>query len=557
MSIDASFYKNVFLLMQAIPPSFECTKHFKQGMFEKSNSAGFIHISHYLLSIYDPRKFKKNIPWPILNKKDETQYRLIVKEYLDVIAAENSDINFPSILMIHIMRAAGRTFLNIMWKLSQISLRSYITRYNDSTLLQVPYAGVTSNISRKHITHINLQRDSTISKLFKETKLAMDSFEHYKQYYCSILKKLQTAVFETTESIGKCIQVAPVNQKIAKQLADSKDTEIIDLWKANIDANIASLHYTNTYLRNLQNLSSEIVNIVSSLYTKPETLNANNFPEIDAEVVQQVFNDNTKHSRSGLYLNGCLVFYSLLLLLNEILKQTKCDQQINSLSDLSNCVAVITEQNKIIKCMEEKFQNFILAVADVSLELQSSLPNDTFHFTIQNDDYSSMCQKILLKEPKLELYFNELTNDEKHVINKILLSPEKGNYKHLFARYKKDKSPSLIRSLSSSSFANYSQSKQTEWMSPKRPSSCKKSFASNNKSVSPRYSKLFSARNLSKHYTGNPSTSSPIRQVIKSSKSNNQIIDSKLDLDAAVKNIYELSSQIMDIASSISKSSKN
>ncbi|XP_076295114.1 uncharacterized protein LOC143216162 isoform X2 [Lasioglossum baleicum] len=528
MSIDASFYKNVFLLMQAIPPSFECTKHFKQGMFDKSNPAGFIHISHYLLSIYDPKKFQKIVPWPILNKRDETQYRLKVKEYLDVIAAENADMNFPSILMIHIMRAAGTRFLNIMWKLSQISLRSYIARHYDSTLLQAPDTGATSNISRKHITNINLERDSTISKLFEETKLAINSFKHYKQYYCSILKNLQTAVFVTTEIIRKCIEVAPVNRNITKRLADSKDTEIIDLWKANIDANIASLYYTNSYL------------------------------QIDAQVIQQVFNNNTKHLGSGLYVNGCLGFYSLLLVLNEILKQTECCQQIDSLSDLSNCAALITEQNKLIKSMEEKFQNFILAVADASRELQSSLPDKTFHLTIQNDDFYSMCQKILREAPKLEFCFNESINDEKLAINKLLLSPEKGKYKHLFVRYKKDKSSSLKRSLSTSLFTNCTQSKPTDWMTPKRLTlSSKTSSPSNNKTVSPRYSKLFSPRSLTKHYTGNRGTSSPIRHVEKSPKSNNQIIDSKVDLDTEIKNIYVLSSKIMEIATSISKSLKN
>lgn len=98
-------------------------------MFDKPNPSGFIHMSHYLLSIYDSKRFKKAVKWPIVDKNDEKQYRLQVKEFLDIIAVENPDTRFPPILMFHTIRPGGRKFLNIMWKLSQISLRAYIMRH--------------------------------------------------------------------------------------------------------------------------------------------------------------------------------------------------------------------------------------------------------------------------------------------------------------------------------------------------------------------------------------------------------------------------------------------
>lgn len=33
--INESFYKNVFLLMQVVPASYECTIHFKKVLLEK------------------------------------------------------------------------------------------------------------------------------------------------------------------------------------------------------------------------------------------------------------------------------------------------------------------------------------------------------------------------------------------------------------------------------------------------------------------------------------------------------------------------------------------
>lgn len=95
-------------------------------MFTKSNTVGFIHISHYLLSVYDAKHFKNAVKWPIINKTDEKQYRTEIKQYLEILKNENPDINFPVILMSHLLQAKGIRFLTIMWKISEISVRAYI-----------------------------------------------------------------------------------------------------------------------------------------------------------------------------------------------------------------------------------------------------------------------------------------------------------------------------------------------------------------------------------------------------------------------------------------------
>lgn len=95
-------------------------------MFNKPNTLGFIHISHYLLSIYDATRFQKMVIWPLLNKMDEKKYRIEITEYLKILATENPDINFPPIIMSHLLQAGGRKILILMWKISEISLRAYI-----------------------------------------------------------------------------------------------------------------------------------------------------------------------------------------------------------------------------------------------------------------------------------------------------------------------------------------------------------------------------------------------------------------------------------------------
>jgi len=99
-----------------------------QGMFDKPNTTGFIYVSHYLLTIYDSERFKKLVEWPVICKKTETKYRNNVKDYLNIIALENPDMGFPRVVTTYLHHASGTKFLTIMWKLSQLALKTYIMR---------------------------------------------------------------------------------------------------------------------------------------------------------------------------------------------------------------------------------------------------------------------------------------------------------------------------------------------------------------------------------------------------------------------------------------------
>lgn len=145
--MENSFYHNVFLLTQAVPPSKDFLRYFKevsvlidrcrfksvcsnsvpfQGMFDKPNTVGFLHVTHYLLTIYDADRFKKLVQWPVFCKKTEAKYRNDVKDFLTVVANENRDVEFPQILASHLLHAGGSKFSIIMWKLSTVTLRTHI-----------------------------------------------------------------------------------------------------------------------------------------------------------------------------------------------------------------------------------------------------------------------------------------------------------------------------------------------------------------------------------------------------------------------------------------------
>lgn len=51
-------------------------------MFKVPNVKGFQDSMHYLLSIVEPVKCAIMIPWPLLDKKGESQFRIAVKTLL-------------------------------------------------------------------------------------------------------------------------------------------------------------------------------------------------------------------------------------------------------------------------------------------------------------------------------------------------------------------------------------------------------------------------------------------------------------------------------------------
>ena len=55
---------------------------FFQGIFKVPNKKGFENSMHYLLSIVDPEKCAKMIPWPLIDKQGQSQFRTSVKMFL-------------------------------------------------------------------------------------------------------------------------------------------------------------------------------------------------------------------------------------------------------------------------------------------------------------------------------------------------------------------------------------------------------------------------------------------------------------------------------------------
>ncbi|XP_043519931.1 uncharacterized protein LOC122533878 isoform X2 [Frieseomelitta varia] len=538
--INESFYKNVFLLMQIVPASYECTKYFKKGMFDKPNTAGFIHVSHYLLSVHNEKRFQKLVIWPILNKTDEKRYRAEIKEYLETLANKNSDINFPPILMSHLLQAGGKKVLILMWKISEISLRAYITRACQTKLLQFPNIGDTKNITETYLTLKNIEKNHIISIFYENTKISLKSFKEYIWYISVDLLKVQTAIFETRNNLEKLVATFPVNSLIAKRLIDTDDTEIINSWKESIEQNIKFLSQKNSKLNKLKTLSSTLHNLILVLCVNHKILDGRNLPKINSRTWSFYLTGNIQLVNDGLYMNGCLVFSILLMKFNQILKQMKYYLKIHKLPDFSNCDQKIIQYCKRIKSIKEISEELMEQISDNLNNVQCSLQKKTVDYTLDEDLLNFTGLETILNSPKLNLSATYI--HEEKISEMILVFSEEGRYKHLFKRYKRNNS---FRNSTRYQFNDSIEDITSSWISSQKQLIYKK-CSPNKIKVSPTYSRLFSINNTKIYspYKGN-TTSSPNRRNITPKKSNIQSPDARtVNIDAAIKNIFDFFCQI-------------
>lgn len=141
-------------------------------MFDKPNTEGFLHVSHYLSGIYDEDLFKQMVMWPILCRMDIVTYRTEIKNFFSILSQNNPDINFPSILMSHLIHSGGTKFLIIMWKLSQLALRAYIKKESQTELLSKPCIGPTNDMSTTYLNNtIAEKRSAAIEAHDKERRI--------------------------------------------------------------------------------------------------------------------------------------------------------------------------------------------------------------------------------------------------------------------------------------------------------------------------------------------------------------------------------------------------
>ncbi|KAK2585422.1 hypothetical protein KPH14_010090 [Odynerus spinipes] len=440
MTINTSFHRNVFLLTQVIPPSDDFKIHFHEGMFEKPNTVGFMHVSEYLLTIYDAERFKKLIQWPVICKKTGVKYRNDVKDYLNVIASEHPDVDFPPISSSYLVCAHGTKFITIMWKLSIVVLRTYLKRNCNENILYAPSSGPTDELIKTNLHKISKDTMSNIMSHHRNMKKMQEMSKIIIEEEEKALANIKHEVFETKQSILHLISKAPVNSSIKERLANVEDTGIIKLWKQNIDESIAYIKKKHMTLKNVETLSNKITNMIFSRISGSEILDTDQLTKIHCpSILQLPLSTNVQYLLDHLYTNDKLMLYNFLQLFNLLLCQIYRCLTESKLKDLSKCSLQIEASQEDLKSGIRSFQNLRAYITSSSTDLQCDFNvNQTYQ-----ENISSMKNVIFFSSPIIKINTN-CGNEGNDILKRLDLTPVEGVHKSLFSRYKREHGNNVV-----------------------------------------------------------------------------------------------------------------
>ncbi|XP_011704466.1 PREDICTED: uncharacterized protein LOC105459850 isoform X2 [Wasmannia auropunctata] len=434
-AISSSFYKNVLLLTQVVPPSVEFQRHFKKGMFDKPNTAGFLHVSHYLSVVCDAKLFKRMVKWPILCKTDEATYRVEMKSLLCVLSRDNPDLNFPTILMSHLIQSGGIKFQIIMWKLSQLALRTHVNRELQGELLNAPCTSPVQDLTIAYINSIIAQKCSVIMGTHKKTEKILKAANYFLSSEIERSNACKSEIFDRRENIKKLVLDLPAHPLIQKRLIDVEDSNVTDLWRRSIFKKIQYIYRKNEELNELEESSSRLCKLVLRINSNSVTIEAYKFPEI------------------------------------------RCDSLLYTQSETQTLFGALNTRIDGM-CRNERYTS--REIKDVSVYFDA-------------DSASIVNRNILLQSPKVSFNFNQCTDDDLFY-ERLCSSPTKGKRKHLFKRYKREYRPLCelpARNCSSpSSDLSNSWNSMSGWLSPRACSVKCEQISFKGKPLSSLYSRL-------------------------------------------------------------------
>ncbi|XP_029671665.1 uncharacterized protein LOC115240565 isoform X2 [Formica exsecta] len=495
-TIGSSFYKNVFLLTQMQPPCVEFQRYFRQGMFDKPNTAGFLHISHYLSNLYDAALFKQMVRWPTLCKRDEVTYRIEMKNFLSILSRDNSDVNFPPILMSHLIQSGGTKFLIIMWKLSQVALRTYIKREFQGELWNAPCPSLMDHLAIAYFSNVIAKKHSIIIETHKEIQKIHDTATTFLNNEIEILNVYKLEIFDRKENIEKLVLNTSVHQLIQKRLIDVEDVNIISLWKRSILEKMQYIYKKNKELNKLRESCDYLCKLVLRISTNSGSLDAKKLPKINCN------NFLLQHTINNLYADNSIISFSTLLTLL-YLTSVQMLFHINAadFSDLSPCLLFVQNICKEIKFLHMLFIALNIRINSIVRDEQcDSRKNENAYSNsdINNKLLLTANYRICLQSPKINFNFNKCVDDNlfyEKLWSSLKAGAMKGKHKDLFKRYAGKYRPSHELSTALSDFSN-SWNSMSGWLSPRARSTKCVQILSNGKPLSPLYSRLLQRSKL-------------------------------------------------------------
>ncbi|KAG7200892.1 hypothetical protein KM043_003255 [Ampulex compressa] len=558
MSVEASFYRNVFLLTQVATPSLEFQKYFRRRMFDEPNTMGFIYVSQYLLLLYDSKRFKRMITWPLYNKRDAVQYRVEVKKYLAILSYENPDVNFPAILMSHLILASGVKIINVLWKLSQITLRSYICRERHSILPYAPSVGTTSKLAELYLSGFNAKKVLAIAESHEKWIKSMELVENFATEKLNEIQARKRTIFEVKRRIERYIDVKPFSATVAARLLDIEDSKIINLWKFSISKGFNYLRNWNTVLQELNTISNTLCNIIESILGHSKVFKFQELPNILPDVGALFVDYEQESIVAELCTNDSLDLRAFFLLLHQILRTDVCRFNTHKLANFSRCKEQLRNISERIKLLKVEFQNLLMLTDNMLANVHYTLHERSHDAT---SDMGFLCvinKKILLHSPKI-IFSISCCEEEKRLLNRLWSPPLKGTHKTLFKRYEREACKSPKFSLSKLCPDDNNWGSISGWTSPCVLSPIHKRASSSTMDVSPKYSRLFNVSNSRSNCFTDSITSSPkrIRLDLTPTRASPRTVGSKIRLTTVASTLLSPSCELTNAPASPRNSPKD
>ncbi|EGI63284.1 hypothetical protein G5I_08312, partial [Acromyrmex echinatior] len=209
-----------------------------------------------------------------------------------------------------------------------------------------------------------------------------------------------------------------------------------------------------------------------------------------------------KHLIRNLYANDFIVFSSLLSLLHLVFVKILHHENIDNLSDLSQCLLFVQNACQRMKSLQRLFSILNTRIDNICKnEQRRSRKINNIDFDANN--ISIVKSYISLQFPKISFNFNQYMDDT-FFYERLCSSPMEGKYKHLFKRHRREYRP-LCELPATLLDLSKSWNNMSGWLSPRVHSVKCEQILFKGKPLSPLYSRLLHHSKLNlKHSRGLP-----------------------------------------------------
>ncbi|XP_023246833.1 uncharacterized protein LOC106636363 [Copidosoma floridanum] len=432
--VSASFHKNVLLLTKSVPPNTDFKKHFKENMFDKPNTSGFMHVSYYLLSIYYKDSLKNKVTWPVICKQTESQYRNDVKKCLTTIASEHIDVNFPPILASHLLLAGGTKFILIMWKLSIVILRAYLRQEHESILSNAPKQGPCQELTMRFLINVTTKHKNFISRIRNDRENAEIEAKKFLSEKTQEQNDLKKEILQLMEDLKNIVEAAPANKTAKQKLLNIDNKEIVNLWVKSLVSSSQTIEKYCESLEELDELLKYINNVVSNITGNSQTLNGHAFDKIYTDVLYKLVPPDVQILLYNLYQEDSLNINNFFSIFTVLVKQcAKANLKKKCIQELSSCTEQLKISNGQLQSAMNDFQNLHKEMETFRTNklTQNRKLKDTQEVLTDAPEYAKV---LFMPSPCIQItnnYEAGLTVSQ----NDLKLTPSENAHRELFGKY--------------------------------------------------------------------------------------------------------------------------